>query len=49
MGLVDYFRFCGLFLEFTNVFNGLVRIDSEWSAEFYRLVVRGEEEIEFCV
>ena len=29
---VDYFRFCGLFLVFTNVLNGLVRIDSEWSA-----------------
>ena len=31
IGLVDYFRFCGLFLGFTNVFNGLVRIDSERS------------------
>ena len=49
IGFVDYFRFCVLFLVFTNVFNGLVRIDSEWSAEFYRLAVRGEEEREFCV
>ena len=32
MGLVDCFGFCGLFLGFTNVFNGLVRLDSEWSA-----------------
>ena len=32
MGLVDYFRFCCLFLGFTNVFNGLVILDSEWSA-----------------
>ena len=32
MGLVDYFRFFGLFLGFNNVFNGLVRLDSEWSA-----------------
>ena len=32
MVLVDYFRFCGLFLGFTNVFNGLVRLYSEWSA-----------------
>ena len=31
MVLVDYFRFCGLYLGFTNVFNGLVRLDSEWS------------------
>ena len=31
IGLVDYFRFCGLFLGFTNGFNGLVRLDSEWS------------------
>ena len=32
MGLVDYFIFFGLFLEFTNVLNGLVRLYSEWSA-----------------
>ena len=32
MVLVDYFRFCGLFLGVTNVFNGLVRLYSEWSA-----------------
>ena len=49
MGLVDYFRFCGLFLGFNNVLNRLVRLDSEWSAQFYRLAVRGEEEREFCV
>ena len=34
MDLIDYFRFCGIFLGFTNVFNGLVRLDSEWSAWF---------------
>ena len=49
MVLVEYFRFCGLFLGFTNVFNVLVRIYSEWSTYFYRLVVRGEEEREFCI
>ena len=49
IGLVDYFRFFRLFIGFTNVFNGLVRLDSEWSAQFYRLAVRGEEEREFCV
>ena len=32
IGFVDYFRFCALFLGFTNGFNGLVRIDSELSA-----------------
>ena len=32
IGSVDYFRLSGLFLGFTNVFNGLVRLDSEWSA-----------------
>ena len=32
IGLINYFRFCVLFLGFTNVFNGLVRVDSEWSA-----------------
>ena len=49
IGFVDYFIFCVLFLGFTNVFNGLVRLDSEWSAQFQRLAVRGEEEREFCV
>ena len=49
IGFVDYFRFCGLFLRFTNDFNGLFRLDGEWSAQFYRLAVRGEEEREFCV
>ena len=32
IGLVDYFRFCVLFLGFANVLNGLVRLYSEWSA-----------------
>ena len=45
----DYFRFCVLFLGFTNVFNGLVRVESEWSAHFYHLAVRREEEREFCI
>ena len=42
-------EFCWLFLGSTNVFNRLVRLDSEWSAYFYRLVVRREEEREFCI
>ena len=49
MGSVDYFRFCVLFSGFTNVFSGLVRLDSEWGEEFYHLAVRGEEERELCV
>ena len=48
-GFVDYFRFCGLFSGFTNVFSGLVSLDSEWGVEFYRLAVRGEEERILCV
>ena len=49
IGLVNYFRFYGVFLGFTNVLNGLVRVDSEWSAYLYRFAVRREEEREFCI
>ena len=53
MGLVDYFRFCGLFLGFTNVFNGLVRLDREWSGvrsfTIWRLVGKRRENFAFGV
>ena len=49
MGLFDSFRVWGLFLRFYDVFIVLFRLQRECSAYFYRLVVRREEEREFCI
>ena len=49
MGLFDSFRVWGLFFGFHGVFIVLVRLEREWSAYFYRLAVRREEEREFCI
>ena len=49
MGLFDPFRVWGLFLGFHDVLIVLVRLGREWSAYFYHLAVRREEEREFCI
>ena len=49
MGLFDSFRFWGLFLGFHDVFIVLFRLEREYSAYFYRVTVRREEEREFCI
>ena len=49
MGLFESLRVCGLFLGFYDIFIVLVRLEREWSAYFYRLPVRREEEREFYI
>ena len=49
MDLFDSFRVWGLFLWFNDVFIVLFRFERKWSAYFYRLAVRREEEREFCI
>ena len=39
----------GLFLGVRDVLIVLVRLERQWSAYFYRLAVRREEEREFCI
>ena len=49
MGLFDSFTVWRLFLGFHDVFIVLVRLEREWSAYFYPLAVRREEEREICI
>ena len=49
MALFDSFRVWGLFIWFHDFLIVLVRLEREWSAYFYRLAVRREEEREFCI